>query len=142
MISRIAGKFLNKDTRTKLWWAKLAVAIVISNIFFFLLFSGSETELVSQKEIPAGWVEMQIRAELLTPFQSGKKVLLIQRQARKQLEAMLETAPSDPTERFTILVKESQAEILLKHESWEIVPFLKKLTLTPLAQGTSHEIRY
>lgn len=142
MISRIAGTLLNKNTKTKIWWAKLAVAIVISNIFFFLLFSGSETSPVISKGVPDGWVEMQIRADLLTPFHSGKKVLLIQRQARKQLEAMLDTATTDPEMRYTILVKESEAEILLKHDGWEIVPFLKKLTFAPISKGTEHEIRY
>ncbi len=142
MISRIAGTLLSKNTKTRVWWAKLAVAIVISNIFFFLLFSGSETSPVISKGVPVGWVEMQIKAELLTQFHSGKKVLLIHRKARKQLEAMLDTAPTDPEMGYTILVKESEAEILLKHDGWEIVPFLKKLTFAPISKGTEHEISY
>lgn len=142
MISKIAGKSLKSDTKTKLWWAKLAIALVFSNIFFFLLFSGNETSAITESKVPEGWVEIHVRAELLTPFQSGKKVLLLQRNARKRVEAMLESSPVEPEGHFTVLVKESEADALLKYESWEIVPFLKTLTFSPLARGESHEIRY
>lgn len=141
MISKIVGTALKKNTKTKQWWAKLAIAIVISNIFFFLLFSGSETEIV-KSSIPDGWVEIQVRAELLTPFHSGKKVLLLHRLGRKKVEAMLETSPQEPEGRFTVLVKESEAESLLQHESWEIVPFLKTLSFAKVKMGVGHEIRY
>lgn len=142
MISKIAGNILKKDTKTKVWWMKLGIAIVLSNIFFFVLFSGSETKAPATSSIPEGWVEIQVRAELLTPFHSGKKVLLLHRNARKKVEAMLETSPLEPEGRFTVLVKETEAEALLKYDSWEIVPFLKTLTFAPLSRGTQHEIRY
>jgi hypothetical protein len=142
MISKIAGTILKKDTKTKVWWMKLGVAIVLSNIFFFILFSGSETQATATSSIPEGWVEMQVRAELLTTFQSGKKVLLLHRNGRKKVEAMLETSPLEPEGRFTVLVKETEAEALLKFESWEIVPFLKTLTFAPLSRGAQHEITY
>lgn len=141
MISKIAGTISKKNTKTKLWWSKLAVALIISNIFFFLLFSGSEKE-VAPSGVPAGWVEIHVKAELLTPFHSGKKVLLLHRIGRKRVEAMLETSPQEPEGRFTVLVKESEANALLQHESWEIVPFLKTISFAPRATGVSHEIRY
>ncbi len=142
MISKIAGTILKKDTKTKLWWMKLGVAIVLSNIFFFVLFSGSEIKEGTTSSVPEGWVEIQVRAELLTPFQSGKKVLLLHRDGRKRVEAMLETSPQEPEGRFTVLVKETEAEALLKYETWEIVPFLKTLTFAPFSRGVEHEIRY
>lgn len=142
MISKIAGNILKKDTKTKVWWMKLGVAIVLSNIFFFVLFSGSETTATATSSIPEGWVEIQVRAELLTPFHSGKKVLLLHRNGRKKVEAMLETSPLEPEGRFTVLVKETEVEALLKYDSWEIVPFLKTLTFAPLSTGAQHEIRY
>jgi len=141
MISKIAGNLSKQSTRTKLWWMKLGLALVISNIFFFLLFSGSEKE-VSTSSIPEGWVEIQVRAELLTTFHSGKKVLLLHRLGRKRVEAMLETSPIEPEGRYTVLVKETEAEALLQHESWEIVPFLKTLSFAPLSKGAAHEIQY
>lgn len=141
MISKIAGKDLNKGTKPKIWWMKLGVAIVLSNIFFFVLFSGSETPIVTST-IPEGWVEIQVRAELLTPFHSGKKVLLLHRLAGKRVEGVLETSPQEPEGRFTVLVKETEAESLLQHESWEIVPFLKTLSFSAATKGVNHEIRY
>lgn len=142
MISKIAGANSKPSTKTKVWWIKLGVAIVLSNIFFFVLFSGSETETVKSSGIPEGWVEIQVRAELLTPFHSGKKVLLLQRNARKQVEAMLEASPQEPEGRFTVLVKETEAQALLTYDSWEIVPFLKTLSFAPVSRGAGHEIRY
>ena len=142
MISKIAGTILNKNTKTKLWWMKLAVSIVLSNIFFFVLFSSNEKPSVPTSSIPEGWVELQVKAELLTTFQSRKKVLLLHREGRKCVEAVLETSPQEPEGRFTVLVKETEVEALLKYESWEIVPFLKTLTFAPLHTGVHHEIRY
>jgi hypothetical protein len=142
MISKIAGTILKRNTKTKQWWMKLAVSLVLSNIFFFVLFSSNEKPLVSTSSIPEGWVELQVKAELLTTFQSRKKVLLLHREARKRVEAVLETSPQEPEGRFTVLVKETEVEALLKYESWEIVPFLKTLKFAPLHTGVHHEIRY
>ena len=142
MISKITGTILKKNTKTKLWWMKLAASIVLSNIFFFVLFSKNETPSMPTSSIPEGWVELQVRAELLTTFQSRKRVLLLHREGRKRVEAVLETSPQEPEGRFTVLVKETEVEALLKYESWEIVPFLKTLTFAPLHTGVHHEIRY
>ncbi len=141
MNSKITGTLLNKNTKTKIWWLKLAIAIILSNIFFFVLFSKDEkNEVISS--IPNGWVEIQVRAELLTSFQSRKKVLLLHREGRRKIEAMLETSPMEPEGRFTVLVKESEAEALLKYENWEIIPYLKTIRFFPKKNGVSHEIRY
>jgi len=142
MISKIAGTVSRPAIRTKLWWAKLAAGLLISNVFFFMLFSTNENLPAASNSVPKGWVEMQVRAELLTPFQSGKKVLLLQRVARKKVEAMLEKSPEDPEGRFIVLVRESDAEDLLKHESWEIIPYLKTLSFAKPYIGETHEIRY
>jgi hypothetical protein len=142
MISKIAGTNSNTATKNKIWWAKLAVALILSNLLFFLLFSGNETAASSDPQLPDGWVEIQIQAELLTPFQSGKKVLLLQRQARKRIEAMLENHPTEPGGRFTVLVREEEAAELLKFDTWEIIPFLKSLSFAPITRGEIHEIRY
>lgn len=141
MTSNIAGNNSKKNIKSKAWWLKLALSLVLSNIFFFILFSGNEKKQ-DKNSIPEGWVELQVRAELLTPFHSGKKVLLLHRIAGKQVEAMLENSPIEPEGRFTVLVKETQAEVLLKYESWEIVPFLKSLNFKSSARGETHEIRY
>lgn len=141
MNSKIAGTGSKKNTRTKFWWIKLGLCLILSNIFFFILFSKNE-KTPTLNTIPDGWVEIQVRAELLTPFHSGKRVLLLHRIAAQKVEAMLESSPQDPEGRFTVLVPENQAEVLLKYESWEIVPYLKKLSLNQATRGESHEIRY
>ncbi len=141
MISKLIGRILNQNTRTKIWWMKLGIALLLSNIFFFVLFTGNEAPKVAQAT-PEGWVEIQIKAELLTPFHSGKKVLLLHRNSRKHLEAMLEKSPLEPEGRFTVLVKESQAQALLSYDSWEIIPFLKTLNFAPISKGAAHEIHY
>ena len=75
MISKIAGIISKKDTKTKQWWLKLGIALILSNIFFFLLFSGNEVQSPEQEpSLPAGWVEIQLKAELMTPFHEGKKI--------------------------------------------------------------------
>lgn len=142
MISKIAGTILKKNTKTKLWWMKLAISLVLSNIFFFVLFSSNEKPSLPPSSLPEGWVELQVKAELLTTFQSRKRVLLLHREGRKRVEAVLETSPQEPEGRFTVLVKETEVEALLKYESWEIVPFLKTLNFAPLHTGVHHEIRY
>jgi hypothetical protein len=141
MNSKIVGTVSKKNIKNISWWIKLGLALILSNIFFFALFSKNETSQDSLA-IPSGWVELQIRAELLTPFQTRKKVLLINRPERKRIEGILETNAVEPEGRFTVLVKESEAVALLKFGHWEIVPFLKTFEFPHVKQGVSHEIRY
>ncbi len=141
MISNLVGNVLKKNTKTRIWWMKLAIAIVISNVFFFLLFSGNETPAATNT-LPTGWVELQVRAELLTTFHKGKKILLVNRTHAKKVEGMLQDISEEPEARHTILVKEDEAQILLKYQQWEILPFIKTLQLTSKVTGDQHEIRY
>jgi hypothetical protein len=141
MTSKPSGIDSSKKRKLRKLWLKLAAALIVSNIFFFFLFHSPETTKKSLA-IPDGWVQLQVKAELLTPFHYGKKVLLLNRQSNRSVEAMLETAPTDVEGRFTVLVKESSAAELIRLESWEILPFLKTLTFAPKARGEQHEIRY
>lgn len=141
MISKKLGTIFKENTKTKLWWSKLVVALIISNIFFFLLFGGN-SEAVQENSIPAGWVEVQVNASLSTPFQSGKRVLLIHRLGRKKLEGLLKMeTPEDPG-KVTLLVKEDEAATLFSYENWEILPYIKDLPFTARVKERSHEIRY
>ncbi len=146
MISEKIGTSFRKNTRNKIpekaqWWAKLAMALVLSNIFFFILFSG-DSEVKQESGIPEGWVEIQLRAELLTPFHYGKKVLIVHRPGRKKLEGVLQALSTDETGRITVLVKEAEANSLFQHESWEVLPFLKELNFVTVNKRETHEIRY
>lgn len=141
MISEKLGTILKKNTKTK--WIKIGIALVLSNIFFFMLFSGdSEVKQVESSGIPSGWVEVQLSAELLTPFHSGKKVLLVHRNARKKLEGVLQDTGAGELGKITVLVKETEANALFQHETWEVLPYLKNLTFAQVRKEHSHEIRY
>lgn len=143
MISEKVGSLLKKNTKTRIWWAKLGVAIVLSNIFFFVLFGGdSEVKQVVTSGVPDGWVEVQLHAELMTPFHSGKKVLIIHRIGRKKLEAVLQTDSKEQLGKITVLVKEEEAHALFQHEAWEVLPYLKHMTFVVNKKEDSHEIRY
>lgn len=143
MISEKIGTLLKKNTKTKVWWAKLATALVLSNIFFFVLFGGdSEVKQEVAAGIPEGWVEVQLQAELMTPFHSGKKVLIIHRNGRKKLEAVLQADSKAEMGKITILVKEDEAHALFQHDAWEVLPYLKHMTFAVNKKEDSHEIRY
>jgi len=141
VISKKIGTIFKENTKTKLWWGKLGVALIISNIFFFLLFGGS-SEAVQETSLPQGWVEVQVNASLLTPFQQGKRVLLLHRQGRKKLEGILLVETSDQLGKITLLVKEDEAATLFRFENWEILPYLKNLHFTASTKEVGHEIHY
>lgn len=141
MISNKLGTILKKNTKTKVWWVKLAVALILSNIFFFTLF-GSDSEVKQEGAIPEGWVEVQLNAELLTPFHSGKKVLIIHRLGRKKLEGVLQATGTQELGKITLLVKESEAHALFQYETWEVLPYLKQMNFAATKKEESHEIRY
>jgi hypothetical protein len=143
MISEKIGTALKKNTKTKIWWIKSGLALMVSNVFFFLLFSGDpEVKQDLPTGTPEGWVEVQLNAELMTPFHSGKKVLIIHRVGRKKLEGVLQNPGIEQVGKITVLVKENEAHALFQHETWEVLPYLKNLTFVSVRKGESHEIRY
>ncbi len=141
MISKKLGTIFKENTKTKLWWSKLGLALIISNIFFFLLFGGS-SEAVQEPIAPEGWVEVQVNASLSTPFQHGKRVLLINRQKKIKLEGILQAEAIEQLGKLTLLVKEKEAGTLFHYENWEVFPYLKDLHFTATTKEKSHEIRY
>ncbi len=143
MISEKIGTILKKNTKTKIWWSKVGVALVVSNIFFFLLFSeDSKVKDIEVSGIPAGWVEVQLNAELMTPFHSGKKVLIVHRIGRERIEGVLQETGVSELGKITILVKELEAHKIFQHDKWEVLPYLKNLSFMPIRKEESHEIRY
>ena len=142
MIFKKVGIFLKENTKTKLWWVKLAMALIFSNIFFFILFADDSKVKQIETPVPQGWIEVQLEAKLLTPFHSGKKVLIINRQQRKSLYGVLHGEGVDPLGRVNVLVKEENAHALFLEENWEILPYLKQLTFASTRKDNSHEIRY
>jgi hypothetical protein len=142
MISKLAGIISLKNTKTKAWWLKLSVAIVVSNVFFFLLFGGDNTSSAEVFSLPPGFVEVQLEARMHTPFQNGKKVLLITRSGRKKLSGMLNQKGDELDQRISVLVKEEEAALLFQHDNWEILPPIQNLHFRSQIQKENHEIRY
>ncbi len=142
MISKLAGIISGKNTKTKTWWMKLGVALVLSNVFFFLLFGGDNTSSAQTHHMPLGWVEVQLEARLHTPFQIGKKVLLVTRSGRKKIHGMLNQNGNELDQRVTVLVKEDEAALLFQNDNWEILPLIQNLHFRTLSQRENHEIRY
>ncbi len=137
------GKLWKRDTKPKLWWVKLGLALVVSNIFFYLLFGSPPQATPAPLQSPrSGWVEVQIEAELQTPFQVGKKVLIINRSQRLKVEGVLDGERHEEHNKLTFLVQEKDAPVLFLYRDWEIVPFLRNLTLTTFTKGRTHEISY
>ncbi len=145
MIFKKIGKLLQQNTKPKLWWMKLGVSLVASNLFFYLLFGSHPPGTSAPAPIPgplAGWVAVQIDAELQTPFQVGKKVLLINRDKRLKVEGVLDGERPEGDGKLTFLVHEKDAAVLFHYRNWEILPFLRHLTFKALTKGKTHEISY
>lgn len=142
MISKLAGIISGKSTKTKTWWLKLGIALVLSNVFFFLLFGGDNTSAAQTHFIPVGQVEVQLEARLHTPFQIGKKVLLVSRSGRKKIFGVLHQSGNELDQRVTVLVKEDEAALLFQNENWEILPLIQNLQFKTFTERENHEIRY
>jgi hypothetical protein len=142
MISKLAGMFSAKNTKTKTWWLKLGAAIILSNVFFFLLFGGDNTSKADTFLMPHGWVEVQLDARMHTPFQFGKKVLLVSRQAQKKITGVLNQRGNELDQRITVLVKEDEAALLFQFDHWEVLPLIQNLRFKTHTQRENHEIRY
>ncbi len=139
MISKLAGALLKKNTKTKVWWVKLGLCLVLSNLFFFILFGGEEIKSPVLTSAIKGSVDVQLAATHLTPFEEGKRVLLVHRRSRKRVEGQFKALNETHT---TLTVSEENAVILLSHENWEILPYLKDFRFHEIARGESYEIHY
>lgn len=142
MLSEKIGIILKKNTKSKFWWIKLSISLVFSNIFFFVLFSNTEDSSEKVKTVPLDHVEIQLSAELLTPFQIGKKILIVNRKKRIKIQGVLISQLLDEEKRFTVLVNEKEVNHLFHYSSWEILPFMKNLSFASISKDQHHEIRY
>lgn len=140
MISKTVGINLKEIMKNRPLLLKLAASLMLSNIFFYLLFSSPEAK-TPEASLPAGTVEVEVQGTLLTPFEERKHVLLYERARGLLIDGHLSRAPSEEG-RLTVSVREDAAAVLLQHASWDILPYLKNFKRHRPAQGESHEIRY
>jgi hypothetical protein len=124
MILKKIGIVLPKNTQAKSWWIKLGISIILSNIFFFLIFSPEQKDQ-DRPISPQNWVDIQLDAEILTPLINGKKILLLNKKERKKIEGFLKTNEIDNTGKITVSVREEQAHEIITFQSWQILPFLR-----------------
>lgn len=121
---------------------KLVIALILSNIFFFMLFSSDET---SKVEKTYQGVEVIIEGKLLTSFEENKEVLLTHPNSGLKIKARLLTHP-DMQDHYLILAEESDAlKILARPLQWNILPYLKNYSLRSpkqLTQEIDHEIHF
>ncbi len=141
MLSEKIGILLKKSTKNKFWWIKLGFSLILSNIFFFVLFSNSE-DSIKKFETPLDHVEIQLSAALLTPFQIGKKILIVNRKKRIKIQGVLISQLLDEENRLTVLVNEKEANHLFLYSNWEILPYMKYLSFASIPKDQDHEIRY
>ena len=92
--------------------------------------------------MPPGLVEVQLEARMHTPFQKGKKVLLVSRSGRKKMSAVLDQSGNELDQRVTVLVKEEEAGLLFQIDNWEVLPLIGNLRFNTISQRENHEIRY
>lgn len=142
MISEKIGILWKRNTKNKLWRFKLGLSLIISNIFFFLLFSNSKSKAENIKVTAPGQVEIQLEAQLLTPFQTGKKILIVNRSKRKKIEGLLISQQLEDINKLIVLVSEKEANTLFHYSDWEILPYMKYLSFASNIKGYQHEIRY
>lgn len=141
LLERI-GSILRKNSKSKLWWIKLGLSIIVSNIFFFILFSNPKGETRNQTTPHPEGVEVQVEALLLTPFQTGKKILVINRRKKIMIAGVLQTQYLEDPKKFTVLVNENEAGTIFHYSNWEILPYLKKFRFKESKKEKTHEIYY
>lgn len=133
------GKSLKLGTIDRPKVLKIALALILSNIFFFLLIGGGESE-EEERPMDAGNVALHLEAKILTPLYPGKRVLIVSSELRQKVEGTFRVLQEDG--RVTIEVRDEDAEILLKNSTWEIIPPIKNLAFQVRKSGVGHEIRY
>jgi hypothetical protein len=118
-------------------WIKTGIALILSNVFIYLVFTNEPKEEISQN----GSVEIELRAELYTSYSSHKKVSVMNKQRTIKVDGRLVSYSSDPESKVLVEVDEADAYLLIKKDSWEVYPLLTNYKLSP-PQRNHHEIRY
>jgi hypothetical protein len=121
---------------------KLVLALILSNIFFFMLFSADEAKTPEQSY---QGVEIIIEGKLLTSFEKNKEVLLTHSNSGLKIKARL-LSIQETQDHYLVLTQESDAiKILARPLHWNILPYLKNFTLSSpkqYVQEIDHEIHF
>jgi len=140
MNSKPNGIIFKKFTGNKFQWIKIALGFILSNLTCYHLFYLTPVEL-PKKTLRPGWVTIQIHAELMTNYQEGEKVFLIERNKHQFIESILEDK-NTKDDRFTLLIEETNLPIIYQSDNWQIIPFSKRFIISKKSNKVSHEISY
>jgi len=140
MLFKKNGTSFKLDTKNKTFIIKIAAALVLSNIFFFILFSPSDE--IEEKSLSDNEVEIHLQVTFHTSFQKGKKVLLIHRKTQRMVEAKLQDWVNEETQTLSVSVQDTQAQRVIDLTGWEVVPYIKQYTFAQTSKGDQYEIRY
>lgn len=136
------GMSLKLATKDKRWWFKLSIAIILSNILFFLFFHENEVQGADMIRHPDD-VEIRIQADLFTSFSAGKKILIINREGRISRPGILIAEHIDEEiKSYTIQVDQKYVNELLNTSSLQILPYIREITFKPSPKRYDYEIRY
>lgn len=116
---------------------KIVTALILSNIFFYMLFSPNDE--VSELKTNRGGVEVIIEGKLMTSFEENKDVLLTQPNLGLKLKGKLLTNQNSETHYLVLVSEEDAQQILGRPLNWNILPYLKNFKL-PTARRTHQEI--
>lgn len=139
MTFKPSGKNLKRAIAEKPRVIKFAVALLFSNLFFFLLFGENAPES-EEPPMVAGAVALHLEARVRTPLRPGMRVLIVNHARREKVEASYRSGNEDG--RVTVEVPEEEAPLLLRGSDWEILPLIRNLAFQNRPSGVSHEIRY
>lgn len=120
---------------------KLMMAFLLSNIFFFMLFSEDKEKKSPTERVG---IEIIIEGKLMTSFEKNKEVILSHQHAGIIKARLLEIQPMQDS--YLVLTTEAEAiKILARPVNWSILPYLKNYSMkTPSKpmQEIDHEIHF
>jgi len=119
---------------------KLIAIIFLSNLFFFYACK-DEPQKISTHSTPHGWVEIQIHAEMLTPFKSGKKVILSDVEKNIYINALMQGQDKE-NQILHLMINETDLAKIASSQNWKLLPYSKIFRFKPTTRENNYEIYY
>jgi len=119
---------------------KLITIIFLSNLLFFYACK-DEPQSISQPLIPKDWVEIQLHAELLAPFETGKKVILSDLEKNIYINGLLQGQDAE-NQLLRLMIHEKNLPKIALSRNWKLLPYSKLLRTKPRTKENHYEIYY
>jgi|GEM_PF-3855360 len=118
---------------------KMIAAMIISNLLVYFLCRPSEQQALIQRKTSPEEIEIRIKAELKTPYEQDKKILLLSSEKRTKIIAKLVEQVSET--EFIITVHRREGMNMTRSDDWFIYPFFEFKNPT-LKTEQNYEIYY